>query len=1564
MKNYLVSTLVIIFIGFFNSTAKENVPNPNDSDTNNYRIIAAGCLAATAQTELNVNNVRTTILAGGDMWWDLDNGKYEIPNGGGKHSMFAGALWIGGLDDQGNLKVAGMTYRQDGNDFWPGPLNADVASDDYGTIGADVCSDFDKHFVVTRQEVEDYVGYNTCLSDPNCDVSVSYPNYTQAPIISDWPASRVDIDGTFDYLAPFEDVNADGIYTVGIDYPGYDLEGVKDCKSDDVLFGDQTLWWVFNDNGNIHTETGSESAIGLEIQAQAFGFTTNDEINNMTFYSYKIINRSSSVLNEAYFGQWVDPDLGNYQDDYVGCDVSLGLGYCYNGDADDDGTAGYNYDSDDPPPAIGVDFFRGPLADIGDGVDNDKDGVIDEEGEQIIMSKFVYYNNDFSDFGNPENATHYYGYLKGIWKNGQPMTYGGTGWESSNPECNFMFPDDTDPDFSPLYGSWTEITAGNDPADRRFLQSAGPFTLEPGAVNYITTGVVWARASEGNNFASVELMKIADNKAQTLFDICFEVIDGPSAPDINFVELDEKIIINLTNAENSNNYANQYVEQDPFISNVLQVEVIGYSYDTIINSEGQEVLVNPSPIYNDSNLPIDKNYRFEGYQVFQLRDATVTSNDLYNPDKAFMVYQCDVENYRTADGEIVSIPTEDATPIANLVNYSLDESIGPNVYLPQNMTLGAANSGINNSFMITEDRFATGDPGLINNKPYYYMAIAYAYNEYIPYSPEVAFTASSPYTASNAGQKKPYLAGRKNIKTYTIIPHKIESFGDVPTASYGAMPAQTGLAGRGNGGNFLEITAASRNEIATNFFARELSYKMNSGPAMISVVDPLSVPDADFVFKVIDVEVDNDGVLTNAKWSLTKIENGDSVTVESQNSLIDNAQQILSDWGLGVTFKSIPSLESGLVDNLGCLSCSGWFTVTNSELEEIIWTAMDNGSTADNISEVVNSDEYQDLATSTLWVYPTPDVDDVWQFVPFMRPLDWVRSGNNSFSESDGVLAPYHYYGDISVNGTQLNSTGTTDQQTPLDPNGIHEGQALVPYKLVSTDYRGRVGASTTTNVINFIDTVGGGLAWYDWKTESSLDNLNNVDVVLTSNKDLWTRCPVLDMSEGALEWVGQGDPVDQSNGVTWPFGTSPSSSSYPWASSSSGAIELTPTGENETSFNDGDGASKWDLRLAPNVDKDGNSDGTGSGFNSENGWGWFPGYAVDVSTGKRLNLMFSENSSLGNLHNGNDMIYNPTSYLFDYGTSNTVGFGNMDDITTVTMNGGHAVFVLDTEYQGDNPEDNPHYASYTGSSENNAWNSLRKKQVIPHIQWVGNWWANPDKNWLPENDDIVIRARVQENYGYRDRVVEFTNVNPESLEFLAEADIDGDGDFNWLDEDMDGDEIVNEADNDTDGDGIEDDEDDTPNGCENPEDCSELIPSTTTLEPTNDGYPYYRFNSADIFTILDDAETKKAGLEQVNVVPNPYYGASGYETGQVDNRVKITNLPKECTISIYTINGNLIRQIQKDNQDPAIEWDLKNNYGIPIASGMYIIHIDAGDVGEKVLKWFGALRPTDLDSF
>ena len=98
--------------------------------------------------------------------------------------------------------------------------------------------------------------------------------------------------------------------------------------------------------------------------------------------------------------------------------------------------------------------------------------------------------------------------------------------------------------------------------------------------------------------------------------------------------------------------------------------------------------------------------------------------------------------------------------------------------------------------------------------------------------------------------------------------------------------------------------------------------------------------------------------------------------------------------------------------------------------------------------------------------------------------------------------------------------------------------------------------------------------------------------------------------------------------------------------------------------------------------------------------------------------------------------------------------------------------------------------------------------------------------------------------------------------------------------------------------------------------------------------------------------------------MPNPYYGFSSYEASQLDNIVKITNLPETCTINIFSTSGTLVRQLRKDNSLTYVEWDLKNTYNVPIASGVYIIHVDAGELGEKVVKWFGALRPVDLNSF
>ena len=51
-------------------------------------------------------------------------------------------------------------------------------------------------------------------------------------------------------------------------------------------------------------------------------------------------------------------------------------------------------------------------------------------------------------------------------------------------------------------------------------------------------------------------------------------------------------------------------------------------------------------------------------------------------------------------------------------------------------------------------------------------------------------------------------------------------------------------------------------------------------------------------------------------------------------------------------------------------------------------------------------------------------------------------------------------------------------------------------------------------------------------------------------------------------------------------------------------------------------------------------------------------------------------------------------------------------------------------------------------------------------------------------------------------------------------------------------------------------------------------------------------------------------------------------------------------------------------NLDNSISWDLNNTQRIPIGSGSYIIHIDAFELGEEVVKAAVFMRPTDVSNF
>lgn len=140
-----------------------------------------------------------------------------------------------------------------------------------------------------------------------------------------------------------------------------------------------------------------------------------------------------------------------------------------------------------------------------------------------------------------------------------------------------------------------------------------------------------------------------------------------------------------------------------------------------------------------------------------------------------------------------------------------------------------------------------------------------------------------------------------------------------------------------------------------------------------------------------------------------------------------------------------------------------------------------------------------------------------------------------------------------------------------------------------------------------------------------------------------------------------------------------------------------------------------------------------------------------------------------------------------------------------------------------------------------------------------------------------------------------------------------------------------------------------------------------TSFGLQNNNFPMYNFSTRPIATSYYDETAYDDDLDMIRVVPNPYYAYSSYEPVPLDNRVKITNLPDKCTVTIYTLSGTEIRQFEKDNAQTFIEWDLKNFSGVPIAGGMYLIHVESeidGAKKERVLKWFGMLRKLDLNTF
>lgn len=126
----------------------------------------------------------------------------------------------------------------------------------------------------------------------------------------------------------------------------------------------------------------------------------------------------------------------------------------------------------------------------------------------------------------------------------------------------------------------------------------------------------------------------------------------------------------------------------------------------------------------------------------------------------------------------------------------------------------------------------------------------------------------------------------------------------------------------------------------------------------------------------------------------------------------------------------------------------------------------------------------------------------------------------------------------------------------------------------------------------------------------------------------------------------------------------------------------------------------------------------------------------------------------------------------------------------------------------------------------------------------------------------------------------------------------------------------------------------------------------------------------ADVFTFKSAAPIKanatvaKNQAELVNVFPNPYRGFNIEERDPVNRFVTFTHLTATAKIRIYTLSGELIRTIEHTDGTQLERWDLKNANDIPVASGIYIAHVELPGVGERVLK-LAIVQPEErLDVF
>jgi len=391
------------------------------------------------QLLLEGNNARASIQDDGNFFNnpDLGSPQYEIPINSGNHVIYAMTFCMAGIEVDSTIHTAFNGFPGN-DDFFSGPIANDYNSTYYTT-------NFDSSvWKITRDQINFHVGNYTAVG------------YVPDPAISNWPGNGNISEGIAEQLAPYVDVNNDNIYNpLNGDFP--------------YIQGDQAVYVIMNDEAGYHAQTNG-IAFGIEIHAMFYQYESTDDLNNTTFLNTKIYNRRDTNYVDFMFGLWLDIDIGNSINDFIGSDSARSLAYGYNGESSDDGQGGQpGYGSN--PPAFGAQFLSEPAGSV------------------------IGY--DISGGWSIPPTNLYYG-MKGVQENGQLLLNGPT-------PTKFIF------NGNPFLGTgWNEVTDGNAAGDHRVTISSGGSELNSGNFLCYDMAFIFNQAA-GNAIENVnELLSTAD----------------------------------------------------------------------------------------------------------------------------------------------------------------------------------------------------------------------------------------------------------------------------------------------------------------------------------------------------------------------------------------------------------------------------------------------------------------------------------------------------------------------------------------------------------------------------------------------------------------------------------------------------------------------------------------------------------------------------------------------------------------------------------------------------------------------------------------------------------------------------------------------------------------------------------------------------------------------------------------------------------------------------------------------------------------------------------------------